>query len=84
MNTGANLNHLQLSEFYSEYQQIHLCYKHKFPVIEHQYQFALQLKGDLQPIKQKIKENINGKILSVKRESEVKEKRNFILALPFL
>lgn len=57
-----------------------------FPVIEDQYQFALQLKGGLQPIKQKIKENINDKIKSVERERErevKEEKRNFILALPF-
>lgn len=46
-----------------------------FLAIEHQYQFALQLKGDLQPKKQKIKED-NQK----KYEREVK-KINFITAL---
>lgn len=40
-----------------------------FLAIELQYQFALQLKGDLQPIKQKIKEDNQ-----TKSEREVKEK----------
>lgn len=44
-----------------------------FPMIEHQYQFALQLKVDLQPIKQKIKGNINGKIKSGKEKEHFSE-----------